>query len=71
MTRDGFLGWAVLLSLLIAMSAALVTPPLRRVERVLGLGRARLPLRGVTIAAGAFALWYAIPLLVHRLYGGS
>jgi hypothetical protein len=69
MTRDGILGWAVLLSLLIAMSAALVTPPLRRVERALGLGRARVALRGVAIATGALALWYGIPLLVHSFYG--
>jgi hypothetical protein len=69
MTRDGILGWAVLLALLIAMSAALVTPPLRLAERALGPGRGRLPLRGLAIAAGALALWYAIPLLVHRFYG--
>jgi hypothetical protein len=68
MTLDALLGWSVLLSLLLAASAAMIMPVLWQFERVVPLGRARWFARGAAIAAGALALWYAIPLVVHALY---
>lgn len=68
MTRDGILGWAVLLPLLVAASALLVMAPIRRLERALRLQRSRRPLRGLAVAAGAVALWHVIPLLVYIIY---
>jgi hypothetical protein len=68
MTLDALLGWSVLLSLLLAASAAMIMPALSQFERAVPLGRARWFLRGVAIAAGALALWHAIPLIVHTVY---
>jgi hypothetical protein len=70
MTRDGLLGWLVLLSLFAAASAGLLLPLLRRLGRAAPLRRLRWPLRGMAIALGAAALWYATPLLVSALYRG-
>jgi hypothetical protein len=68
MTVDAALGWAVLTSLLGAASATLILPVLRPLERALPLPpRLRWPVRGLAIAAGAFALWHVIPLLVQGL----
>jgi len=68
MTLQEILGWSVLLSLLLAVSAAMIMPVLSRFERAFPLGRARWLLRSVAVAAGALALWHAIPLIVQALY---
>ena len=68
MTLEEMLGWSVLLSLLLTTSAALIMPLLLQLERAVSLGRARWVLRSLAVAAGALALWHAIPLVVQALY---
>jgi hypothetical protein len=68
MTLEEMLGWSVLLSLLLTTSAALTIPLLLLLERKVSLGRARWVLRSLAVAAGALALWHAIPLVVQALY---
>jgi hypothetical protein len=66
---DRVVGWAVLGTLLVGLSACLVLPPLRLIERrTASLGRWRRLVNGLAVALGGVALWFAIPLLVHRFY---
>jgi hypothetical protein len=68
MTLDSLLGWSILLALLLALSAAVVSVPLRRLERALAPGRPRWFARGLAIGGGALLLWHALPLAVQAIY---
>ncbi|HWI26441.1 MAG TPA: hypothetical protein VN668_05685 [Stellaceae bacterium] len=68
MTPEGLLGWLVLLALLLGISATLVLPSLRLVERALRLGLLRWPLRLAMFGVVAAALWAVIPVAVQYLF---
>jgi hypothetical protein len=68
MSFESILGWSLILTLLAALSAGLVIPPLLYIEKsFLPVVFAR-PVRIIGIALGTLILWYALPLLVHFIY---
>lgn len=68
MSLGSMLGWSALLLFLALLSAALVLPALRVLEKHAGMRRLRRPLRLAAVAAGAAALWFALPPLVAHVY---
>lgn len=65
MRLESVIGWLILLSLLAALSACLVLPPLHVIDRKFPLGRWRRSMRRAAVLAGGIGLWYAIPFLIH------
>lgn len=65
---ETILGWIVISSALIFVSGCLIIPVAKLVERHQPMRRPARTFRAVAIAAGAIALWFAIPDVVRIVY---
>jgi hypothetical protein len=68
MLLESLLGWLIILTALLALSACVVVLPLRCLERKLNLGTMRRAVWLFCLAASSLALWYAIPVTMHYVY---
>ena len=68
MSLDAILGWCVIATALVTLSACLVEPSLRYLDRRFPLGNWRFAARLALLAAGSLALWHSIPFVVQFVY---
>jgi hypothetical protein len=68
MSIAAILGWSVIVTVLVTLSACLVEPPLRYLDRRFPLGTWRSVARLALLGAGSLALWHAIPFVVEYVY---